>query len=94
LLISYREILREVTQNVTLSPQEGKSFGYYIIIPNVEYELRKGSSKHFWLRVFSSDKIQVEEFPETMEIRVKGAWEKGCNGGPMYYENKINPYWC
>jgi calpain len=86
--------LREVTQNVTLSTFEGKSYGYYIIIPNIDYELRKGSNKHFWLRVFASEKIQVEEIPETLEAMVQGAWEKGCNGGPMTYEGKSNPFWC
>jgi hypothetical protein len=44
---------REITQIVTLKRYPGKSFGYYIIVPNVT-EKRTDKSIPFWLRLFSS----------------------------------------
>lgn len=65
------------------------------MIPNTEYELKRGSKKKFWLRIFASDiNMKVEEIPETLKTRVTGKWADGCNGGPLYYEKKVNPRWC
>lgn len=58
-------IEREVTQTVTLNTQPNKKNGYYILIPNMATELRRGGAKNFWLRIFASQGIEVEQFPES-----------------------------
>lgn len=57
-------------------------------------ELRRGTAKHFWLRIFASHDINVEQFPETNEMLIQGAWEAHNTGGMMHEAGDLNPHWC
>lgn len=58
----------------------------------------------FWLRVFASEEIEIEQVKETLMIEEKGEWSEKRPCGPMYLEViegddekkeiKYNPYWC
>lgn len=52
------------------------------------------SMRHFWLRVFASEKIDVVEMPETIDTSVEGAWTDDSAGGKRRIKGKDNPYWC
>jgi calpain, invertebrate len=52
---------------------EGKNYGYYVIIPNMIGEDKKKDAKRtFYLRIFSSDPVEVAEMPETVETVEEG----------------------
>lgn len=98
---------REITCKIDLYPFEGKSYGYYIVIPFTLAEQsskRTASRRQFWLRVFSSDKIDIGQVKDTLMIEEKGDWNEKKPCGPMYLEVneeddekselKYNPYWC
>lgn len=98
---------REITCKIDLHPFEGKSYGYYIVIPFTLDESstkRAASRRLFWLRVFSSDVIDIGQVKDTLMIEEKGDWNEKKPCGPMYLEVneeddqkselKYNPYWC
>lgn len=59
---------REVTSYFVLKPFEGKPSGTYMIVPNMNLiENRKEEKRNFYIRIFSSDKIDILEMPETIE---------------------------
>lgn len=86
--------MREVVTQVTLKKFEGKNYGYYIIVPNAMTENKKEEQRHFWLRIFASEKIDVVEMPETIDTTVEGAWTDESAGGKRRIKGKDNPYWC
>ncbi|CAD8158986.1 unnamed protein product [Paramecium octaurelia] len=87
---------REITQYLILKNFEGKTFGNYMVVPNmIVNETRKEEKRNFILRIFSSDKIDVAEMPETLEIQQEGSWNETSAGGKRKYDNgKENPNWC
>ena len=82
--------------------QIGKNFGNFIVIPNTEADNKKDENRPFWLRIFASEYIDVEELPESMEVSMRGTWGEDNAGGPRkLIEEKNgkkqefeNPYWC
>lgn len=66
---------REITQQVNLKRFEGKNYGYYMVIPNMipvgEKDLKKDEKRVFFLRIFSSEPVEVVEMPETVEVSLK-----------------------
>lgn len=98
---------REITCKLDLHPFEGKSYGYYIVIPFTldEYNPKRAATRRlFWLRVFASDEIGIEQVKETLVVEEKGDWNEKKPCGPMFLEVneedgenpevKYNPYWC
>lgn len=74
---------------------EGKNYGYYVIIPNMIGEDKKKDAKRtFYLRIFSSDPVEVSEMPETIETVEEGNWTPECAGGKRIIEGKSNNFWC
>lgn len=67
---------REITYQVTLKKFEGKNYGYYMIIPNTMTESRKDEQRPFWLRLFSSDPVEVYEMPNTLEQIIDDSWNE------------------
>jgi hypothetical protein len=41
---------------MTLKRQEGKNYGYYMIIPNL-IEIKKDEKRTFFLRIFASEPV-------------------------------------
>lgn len=87
---------REITQTLIVNCFEGKNFGNYIVIPNTEAENKKDENRLFWLRIFASEYIVVEELQETLEVSMRGTWNEDNAGGPkkIGLETSDNPYWC
>ena len=85
---------REITISTSLKVFEGRKNGYYMIIPNTATDFKKDENRQFWLRVFSSDEIEVCEMPETFETTIEGAWDSENLGKKRKIEGKENPEWC
>lgn len=85
---------REMVQQVTLRKQEGKNYTYFIIVPNTITTNKKEEQRQFWLRIFSSEKIDVQELPDTVEFTLDGAWTDDSSGGKRRIKGKDNPHWC
>ena len=58
---------REVTTSITLTPDHDKKPCHYIVIPNVESSAKAEEATPFYLRVFSSDPIDLVQLPNTIE---------------------------
>lgn len=55
---------------------------HYMIIPNTEAAQSKSEDiRPFFLRVFSSEVIDLVQLPNTIEQQFKGNWDKNCAGG-------------
>lgn len=50
---------REITKNCILTPEHDKKPVHYMIIPNTETTNKKEEERPFYLRIFSSDPIQL-----------------------------------
>ena len=88
---------REVTQQFSLKKFEGKNSGLYMIVPNmiILHENKKEDKRNFFLRVFSSEPIEVTEMAETLEVSMEGTWGDNTAGGKRKYDSgKDNPNWC
>ena len=64
-----------------------------MIIPNM-IDVKKTDKRIFFLRIFSSEPIDVTEMPETQEIAIEGTWGEVNSGARRKLENKNNPSWC
>eukprot|EP00358_Blepharisma_japonicum_P003985 CAMPEP_0202954634 /NCGR_PEP_ID=MMETSP1395-20130829/50989_1 /ASSEMBLY_ACC=CAM_ASM_000871 /TAXON_ID=5961 /ORGANISM="Blepharisma japonicum, Strain Stock R1072" /LENGTH=283 /DNA_ID=CAMNT_0049670317 /DNA_START=1094 /DNA_END=1945 /DNA_ORIENTATION=- len=91
---------REITKDLVLEPPEGKKEAHYIIVPYLEIDgkkleaetSKKSKGRMFWLRLFSSQSIEVLELPETYEIIEKGEWAEKTAGGRRTLRNgRDNP---
>lgn len=75
--------------DVILNKQPGKEVGVYIIIPNTELDIRRNERKKFFLKLFASEAIEVDELPETIELNVPdislapGIWNEENSGGRL-----------
>jgi hypothetical protein len=68
-----------------------------MIIPNTEdYQQNKQEEERpFFLRVFSSDQIDLVQLPNTIEQQFQGKWAQTTAGGRRVDEKgKENQYWC
>jgi len=52
---------------VHLKKAEDKKFGYFIIIANNETTNKKEEQKTFWVRLFASEAIEVDQLGETID---------------------------
>lgn len=102
---------REITQMLVLKKGE-KSNGIFIVIPNIndskemKETFKKDDIRKFYLRIFTSETIDVVELPETVEQTVEGTWSEHLAGGSRKIEvkedahgkkkgeMKDNPGWC
>jgi hypothetical protein len=50
---------REITKTCWLTPTYDKKNVHYIIVPNTEVENKKEEERPFFLRVFSSDQVEL-----------------------------------
>lgn len=95
---------REITKEIFLEPGEGRKYGHFVIIPNLEIEGRKLESeaakgkkvnRPFWLRIFAQNPVDVVELSETIEVTVNGEWTEHTGGGRRALKTgKDNPLWC
>ena len=93
---------REITRDIVLEPSEGKKQVNYVIIPNLELEgkkleaetSKKNKGRAFWLRIFTSQPIDLWELSETLEIQKKGEWNEKTAGGRKAVKGRDNPIWC
>ena len=59
---------REITKTCWLTPEHDKKPVHYMIIPNTETtQNKKDEERPFFLRVFSSDPIDLVQLPDTIE---------------------------
>lgn len=87
--------MREITQYLVLKNFEGKTYGNYMIVPNLIMNENKKEDRNFILRIFTSDKVDVAEMPETIEVQMEGSWTENNAGGMRKLENgRDNPSWC
>ena len=64
---SQRFAQREITKNVVLYPEHDKKPVHYMVIPNTETQSKADQERPFFLRVFSSDPIDLVQMPNTIE---------------------------
>jgi calpain len=67
-----------------------------MIIPNTEFaQNKKEEERPFFLRVFSSEPMDLVQMPNTIEQQFKGKWDKTTAGGRRIDDKgKENQYWC
>ena len=86
---------REITKTCWLSPVHDKKNVNYIVVPNTETEVKKEEERPFYLRVFSSEQIDVAMLPPTLEQQFQGKWAQNTAGGKRVLDNgKENQFWC
>lgn len=78
-----------------LYPEHDKKPVHYMIIPNTEAsQNKKEEERPFFLRVFSSDPIDLVQLPNTIEQQFKGKWSQTTAGGRRVDEKgKENQFW-
>ena len=66
-----------------------------MIIPNTEITNKKEGERPFYLRIFSSDPIQLTQLQNTIEQSFPGKWNTNTAGGRRIDEKgKENQFWC
>ena len=83
---------REVVKRMKLELEEKKKEQSFIIVPHLVDP--SSGDRDFWVRIFSSDPIEVSLLPETIEIEKKGMWKKDMKQGPRLVNGSENPNWC
>lgn len=59
---------REITKTLWLNPIHDKKNVHYIIVPNTELENnRKEEERPFFLRIFTSEPVDLVQLPNTIE---------------------------
>lgn len=79
-----------------LYPEHEKKPVHYMIIPNTDTsQNKKEEERPFFLRVFSSEPIDLVQLPFTIEFPLKGRWTAQTAGGRRIDEKgKENQFWC
>ena len=85
---------REITREIILEPPEGKSIAHYVIIPNLELDGKrldqvrnaKRAGRSFWLRIFSSNPVDIVELKRTYECIMRGELNESTSGGCRFNE--------
>lgn len=87
---------REITKTCWLTPEFEKKPVHYMIIPNTETtQNKKDEERPFFLRVFSSDPIDLVQLPDTIEQQFQGKWGPNtCGGKRIDEKGKENQFWC
>lgn len=87
---------REITETITLTDIHEKKPCHYIIVPNVMNvgSVNKKDGKHFFLRIFASEHVDLVALPQTTETLLKGQWKKESAGGRRMIGTTENQYWC
>jgi hypothetical protein len=69
---------------------------HYIIVPNIETEpIKTSEERPFFLRVFTSEPVELLELPPTMEQTFNSKWDKMSAGGKRTTDaGRENQYWC
>lgn len=63
-----RTAQREITKTLWLTPIHDKKNVHYIIVPNTEVENnRKEEERPFFLRMFTSEHVDLVQLPTTIE---------------------------
>lgn len=79
---------RELTRTLWLTPDHLKSDVHYIIVPNTEIEGnpnfgKKEEERPFYVRVFSSDPVDLVQLPMTVETTFQNKWGPQSSGGRL-----------
>ena len=87
---------RPITKTCWLTPEFEKKPVHYMIIPNTETtQNKKDEERPFFLRVFSSDPIDLVQLPDTIEQQFQGKWGPNtCGGKRIDEKGKENQFWC
>jgi len=87
---------REITKTCWLTPEHDKKPCHYMIIPNTDNTQNKAEEQRpFFLRVFSSDPIDLVQLPNTIEQQFQGKWgPTTCGGKRVDEKGKENQFWC
>lgn len=87
---------REITCTLWLNPTHDKKPCHYIIVPNIENEpVKAADERPFFLRVFTSEPVELVELPQTIEQQFQSKWDKQTQGGKRVLDNgKENQFWC
>ncbi len=85
---------REITKTANFYPTHDKKKVHYMIIPNTVGESKKDDERPFFLRVFSSETIDLVELPPTIEQSFAGKWTDITAGGKRSIEGAENQKWC
>lgn len=84
---------REIVRKLKVELEEKKKEQSFIIVPHL-VDTSVGD-REFWLRIFTSDPIEVCLLPETLEVEKKGQWSKDLKQGPRLVNRSTeNPNWC
>jgi len=85
---------REICRTGYFYPTYDKKPVHYIIVPNTVGESKKDDERPFFLRIFSSEDIDLVQLPETIEQTFTGKWSATTCGGRRTMDNQkwcINP---
>ena len=65
-------------------------------MPNIETEpIKQADERPFFLRVFTSDPVELVELPRTIEFQEKASWDKNTAGGRRVDNSgRENQFWC
>lgn len=86
---------REICMTCWLHPTYNKKPVHYIIVPNTETESKKEEERPFFLRIFSSEQVELVELSKTIEQTFMGKWTTGTAGGRRSLDNGAdNKRWC
>ncbi len=84
---------REILKKLKLELEEKKKEQNFVIVPHMVDA--SAGDRQFWVRIFSSDPIEVCLLPETIEVEERGGWSKDLKQGPRMLEGGFeNPNWC
>ena len=84
---------REILKKLKLELEEKKKEQNFIIVPHL-IDPSTGD-REFWVRITTSDPIEVCLLPETLETEKRGKWNKEFKQGPRLINGCIeNPNWC
>lgn len=78
-----------------LHPTYNKKNVHYIIVPNTLTESKKEEERPFFLRIFTSDPVELVELPKTIEQTFVGKWTNSTAGGRRTLDTGAeNKRWC
>ena len=60
---------------------------HYIVVPNTEVDSKKDEERPFFLRIFTSEKTDLVELPETIEQTFTDKWAAPTAGGKRTLDN-------
>jgi len=87
---------REITCSLWLTPTFKNKPVHYVIVPNIQLEnIKPSDERPFFLRVFTSEQVDLVELPETQVWKEDQKWDKNTAGGKRTLDNgRENQFWC